>query len=139
MTIKPCHIYIMCFADGDGIKGPCKIGITTSLASRIATLQTGSPTKIVFLGAVIMGDWKACRGFERILHTLLGSKRLSGEWFDIQPPEAATFLAHTCRMAFEQMGLTGGKLEDVCEQSGATALQQFYVNQLNDKEGQPYG
>lgn len=128
MSDKPCHVYIMCFADGDGVKGPCKIGTTTSLISRIAALQTGSPQRIVFLGAVIMGNRKHARGFEAILHTLLGKKRLSGEWFDIQPPEAASFLAHMSRMAFEEMGVSGSALEDICEKSGATNLQRYFVS-----------
>lgn len=129
---KTCHVYIMCLADGDGVKGPCKIGITTNLASRLATLQTASHTKIVFLGSILMGPKHFARGFESVLHKLLAGKRTNGEWFDVEPHEAASVLAHIARMTFEQLGCEGSRLEDMCEKSGATNLQRYYVKIADD-------
>jgi hypothetical protein len=134
---KSCHVYIMCLADGDGVKGPCKIGITSNLAVRLASLQTASHTKIVFLGSVLLGPRDLARSLEGCVHELLSGKRANGEWFDIEPHEAAGVLVRIARMSFEKLGAAGADLEDLCEKTGATDLQRFFVKVLDRDEASP--
>lgn len=58
--------------------GRVKIGWSTKVATRIAQLQTGSPTPIRLLGTTPGG-----RGLERRLHERFAAWRVSGEWFDL--------------------------------------------------------
>lgn len=132
-----CHVYIMCLADGDGVKGPCKIGITSNLTRRLASFQTASHTKVVFLGSVLAGRREFARSVEGCIHELLAGKRTNGEWFDIEPHEAAGVLARIARMSFQQLGAAGSDLEDLCEKTGATNLQRFFVKVLDRDEASP--
>lgn len=128
MGEKPrhCYVYIFCYEDGDSVKGPCKIGITKSLASRLAQVQTGSPHKIVFLGSLLLAPRELARDFERGLHEMLSTKRLHGEWFDLEPGQAAGLLAHLARMLFEGMAPSSEILEDLCHKSGAYQLIRYF-------------
>ncbi|MCC9312352.1 GIY-YIG nuclease family protein [Kitasatospora sp. RB6PN24] len=58
--------------------GPVKIGCTTDLQRRLATLQCGSPIKLQLLATFAGG-----RELEAALHRLLATHRLEGEWFDL--------------------------------------------------------
>jgi len=60
--------------------GPVKIGTTTSVSSRLQSLQTASPFKLCLL-ATHPGDERE----ERRVHELLGGSRLNGEWFEDTP------------------------------------------------------
>jgi hypothetical protein len=59
-------------------RGVCKIGHAQNAKSRLASLQTASPSKLV-LEAVLTGD----RGLESHLHQRFARHRLKGEWFTI--------------------------------------------------------
>ena len=65
----------------------CKIGITTkTVTSRIAELQTGSPTKIEISGYSYNSN---ALHMEEYLHNMFAAKRLMGEWFDLSDEDVA--------------------------------------------------
>lgn len=57
-----------------------KIGWSKHVASRLAQLQTGSPTPLKLLGAI-----PGARAAERRLHEQFAHLRLTGEWFRAAP------------------------------------------------------
>ena len=63
---------------------PVKIGYTTELRARIATLQTGCPYPLRCLHLV-----PAAQKLESWLHRLLRAERLTGEWFEGEATTAA--------------------------------------------------
>jgi hypothetical protein len=63
-----------------------KIGFTTNLSKRIASLQTSATERLELIGSV-----KCTADRERLYHTNFGRYRLRGEWFKIEG-ELATFL-----------------------------------------------
>lgn len=60
----------------DGDRGTVKIGFSTDPKSRMASLQTSTPSKLELL-ATIEGDMQT----ERQLHQRFAEYRVSGEWF----------------------------------------------------------
>ena len=57
--------------------GRIKIGSAKNPQARLAMLQTGSPERLLILGAIFTS-----RSFERSLHVELQDYRLHGEWFE---------------------------------------------------------
>lgn len=53
-----------------------KIGVSTSVKQRLASLQTSSPTKLVLLATV-----EGAREDEARLHRRFANERIAGEWF----------------------------------------------------------
>lgn len=66
------YVYFAQAEDG----GPIKIGTATSVTGRLASLQTGTPKKLVILAA-LAGGFEV----ERALHQLFARHRERGEWF----------------------------------------------------------
>jgi hypothetical protein len=66
-----------------GFSGPCKIGRSTNVPGRLATLQAGSPQKLEVYAVYVGGV-----GVEAKAHAMLAEKRAHGEWFDVTPDEA---------------------------------------------------
>jgi len=56
--------------------GPVKIGISTNVQGRLASLQTGFPYPLKVLATTPGGE-----GIEKGLHDIFAEHRLSGEWF----------------------------------------------------------
>lgn len=77
-------VYAIC-----GDEGPVKIGITKDVAKRLSGLQTGHPHRLRVFFAAPMEDAVAARSVEKSCHARLSASRLSGEWFAIDPYEAA--------------------------------------------------
>lgn len=67
--------------------GPIKIGRAVDVAKRVATLQIGSPYKLIVHGVMCGGG-----ELEVKLHVKFGAHRLSGEWFS-RCPEIEEFIA----------------------------------------------
>lgn len=75
------YLYIL----GASRDGPVKVGIACDPRARRRELQTGHPEKLeVFWIYPCPVGWH----YERIIHRILASKRLSGEWYAV-PVEAA--------------------------------------------------
>jgi predicted RNase H-like HicB family nuclease len=66
--------------------GAIKVGITSNLSSRLASLQTGSPHRLKLVYSKEIGD--KAPSVERKTHFLLGQSRMSGEWFSCSVTEA---------------------------------------------------
>jgi hypothetical protein len=137
----PWYVYIICHADGDGVAGPCKIGMTKALGSRLKTLQTGSPRRLILLGTIMWPYREFARDFEGALHEALAEHRLTGEWFNIDPHDAASVVACFARDALQVMGVSGPRLGELCDKLGATTLQRYYVltTQGSEAAGQRSG
>jgi len=68
-----------------------KIGFTKDVNKRLATLQTGNPTKLKIHHFEAVPQDRV-RILERKLHKELNHIRLKGEWFDISPQDAVRML-----------------------------------------------
>jgi hypothetical protein len=90
---------------GCSIKGRVKIGTSTDLTKRLATLRTHSPVPIELLWWTPGG-----RELERQLHTSLNRHRLHGEWFDFGDEDPVTSVR---RALAELEWLEGGDPEPV--------------------------
>lgn len=87
-----CHIYLLAHHSGNGLVAPVKVGVTTSLKTRLATLQTGNPQPIELVASFATPGHEFAEWFERCFHDINAEKRLTGEWFDIDPKDALVSL-----------------------------------------------
>lgn len=74
----PCHVYLM----KDLANGFYKIGISNEPKYREHTLQSEKPT-IEFIESKEFPSRKIADSFEKALHDAFDSKRLRGEWFEL--------------------------------------------------------
>ena len=63
--------------------GPCKVGITNSLTSRLRSIQTGSPHRLKLLYAHPCSDRDEAKAHEKMFHECHQECRLEGEWFNL--------------------------------------------------------
>lgn len=63
--------------------GPVKIGITNSLTSRLAVIQTGCPFHAVLWFVWPLFSREEAAMHEQTIHLVYREHRLAGEWFDI--------------------------------------------------------
>lgn len=135
------------FIQGDR-GGPIKIGCAGNPWQRLATLQTGNPTKLAVV-AVIPGD----RAEEAALHIRFAASRGQGEWFAPTPDllgfidgiRAAQRDAPPKPMAVDEDMLVGMSREqvdalaialdtrDMCRKARALVIKWFYVSPLADE------
>lgn len=80
--------------------GPVKFGITTNLESRLRSLQTGSPQKLELIWVFTVPEREAALAMERRIHEV-ASRRLAGEWFDIDAVVAFEHLHLELEEAFD--------------------------------------
>jgi len=66
-----------------------KIGITNDVSKRLETLQTGNPLK---LNIEFVSTFDDAQKIETLVHRRFKSKRLMGEWFDMDAKEVVRFL-----------------------------------------------
>lgn len=84
------------YAVGPESGNPIKIGLAENIANRVSGIQTSNWVKLkCHLAAWTPGPAYA-KMLEANCHKLLdkASKRISGEWFDINPEWAAKVIAH---------------------------------------------
>ena len=67
--------------------GPCKIGITANIRSRLSMLQTGSAGRLFEVWHFDDNNW-FCTFSEKLAHHALREHRLTGEWFSVSPAVA---------------------------------------------------
>lgn len=70
-----------------------KIGFSSDVDKRLSTLQTGNPDKL-YIHHVEEVPKDRARLLEHKLHRELNHKRIKGEWFDLTPDEAKSFLMY---------------------------------------------
>lgn len=73
--------------------GPVKVGITTSLLSRLRSLQTGSSHKLELLYVYTALTRADAVKMEQWFHEVHAENRLEGEWFDLSAELAIEGLA----------------------------------------------
>lgn len=61
-----------------------KIGIANDVRARLSTLQVGNPVKIEIVAHYRIADSK---NIEALIHGLLSSKNIRGEWFELSKTE----------------------------------------------------
>jgi hypothetical protein len=80
------YLYIMCFEGRPHEPlGPVKVGITSNVQSRLASVQTGCHRRLAVLAALPIPDRENARRVEAEIHKLGIHWRLEGEWFDLDP------------------------------------------------------
>ena len=79
--ITPCVYFITEVPHTNRIK----IGHTTNITKRLRTLQTGNPNKLAVFRTI---PHPHHRELEKHLHTLLKSRQIRGEWFNLSLPYA---------------------------------------------------
>lgn len=122
------HLYLLCrVVDGKG-RGPCKIGTTKDISGRLRALQTGSPYPLKYYE--IWDEGPGAEKFEAMVHADLSSKRMVGEWFEIEPEEARQHIEDFIRLKLSEMGLGAfaairdcfGNFHPIRSRENATAL-----------------
>lgn len=117
-----CHVYLIAHKDADGaFVSPVKVGITKSLGSRLASLQTGNPKPIGLVFAFNTPAFEFARYFEQAFHELNAERRLNGEWFDMEPRDA---LFKMTLYTWKTLTIELGEDEDIL----VAALEQCGVN-----------
>lgn len=79
------YVYIIGHCSKGGLESPVKVGITKSLGSRLATLQTGNSQKIEIAFHFAMATREQALFVEAEFHREMTDFRLQGEWFSIDP------------------------------------------------------
>lgn len=64
-----------------------KIGISDDVRKRLSQLQTGNPNRLELLRTLDCGNRETALRIEQVLHKRYASKRLQGEWFQVEPEE----------------------------------------------------
>jgi hypothetical protein len=67
--------------------GPKKVGVAEDITQRLTRLQTGNPAPLKCYHSRSVPKCIAAQ-VERAAHKLLSTKRVSGEWFDVELDEA---------------------------------------------------
>lgn len=83
------YLYVISSVENGVPVAPCKIGITSSLASRLSGIQTGNSKKLEIISAIPIPTRALVQAIEKELHEHLAEFRLVGEWFDLSPVDAA--------------------------------------------------
>ena len=68
---------------GDKQTSPVKIGVTSDLESRIASLQTGNPYKLTCKALIPCDDKTQAYHLESFFHKQFKKNRMMGEWFKL--------------------------------------------------------
>lgn len=72
--------------------GPIKIGISSNVGKRLVALQTSTPDRLkLYLATDVLGPGRA-KIVEAECHAALSSRRLAGEWFDVEWREAVSLV-----------------------------------------------
>lgn len=120
--LKSVHVYIICHGPNDGLSGPVKVGMANDPHKRLASLQSGNPNRLCIWRTFPTPDREIARHIERGFHHVQRKKRLSGEWFDINPRQAAFLMRMNFECAFHYRGVTGDLAEDAFRWMDETAI-----------------
>lgn len=83
--------------------GPVKIGISSNVATRLASVQTGCHRALQVLAVFGTPNRDIAREREAAFHQEFAVKRLEGEWFDVDPINALETVCAIWRHYFQQM------------------------------------
>lgn len=102
---KSCHIerhgdaphkrprtYVYVIGD-PGTFGPVKVGLSSCLSARLASLQTGYPHKLKIHHSYSFASRAAANSFEKRFHAECADEHgMHGEWFGMSPDQAAQII-----------------------------------------------
>jgi len=92
--IQETYVYLIAHLDGAGeCTAPVKIGYSSFPDKRLATLQTGNPSRLVMMFKLRAPSVELARQSEAYFHRVAASDRLSGEWFSTAPIKALAGLS----------------------------------------------
>lgn len=86
------YVYVIGTMVDGRLSAPVKVGVTTDVSGRLATLQTGSSRPLGLLYALGLPNRLLALGLERTFHLAQAERRLAGEWFDLSPLRAMKLL-----------------------------------------------
>lgn len=95
-------VYVVTFGD----EALCKIGVAGSPSSRLISLQTSHPEKLRFVSLLWVPTSVVAYKIEKHMHGVLGSHRLSGEWFKVSPREASKTILTEARALYPAVDFT---------------------------------
>jgi hypothetical protein len=97
----PFHVYAV-FCEDDAGKGYVKIGRTSDLLTRLATIRTGCPFEVKYIAFIDTGFHARSVLVERQLQASFQSRRTRGEWFrfDFRSPDDKKEFSEKCRSVF---------------------------------------
>lgn len=107
------HIYIICNGPNDGMSGPVKIGMANDPHKRLLGLQSGNPNKLIIWRTFPAPDREIAREIERGFHVVQRKRRLSGEWFDLNPRQAEVLMRMNLGTAFHTHGMDKDLIQEV--------------------------
>jgi hypothetical protein len=90
--LKGCFVYVI-----SNEQGQVKIGITSDPFQRLASLQTGSHSRLKFEYIGVCD--KAGYMVEQVAHQMLAQHRLEGEWFAVSPAMAVAAVSGAAHQA----------------------------------------
>lgn len=102
MSEETCHVYIIAHMKDRKPVGPVKIGISSNPGKRLASLQTANPKELVLLCTFGTPTRAFAKELEGAFHYVMRSKRLAGEWFDIQPAKSVELMCSNFRGCFDR-------------------------------------
>lgn len=98
------YLYVICpFARENEPVGPVKIGITSNVAARLSSVQTGQHTRLRVLAAFPTPNREIARSRESNWHQHFADARLEGEWFKVDPIDALEVICMGWRHYFQNM------------------------------------
>lgn len=121
------YIYIITVAKPGEPMGPVKIGITSNVPARFATLQTACPYPLVLVHVFTAPDLECARKTERAFHEVQKKHRSYGEWFNLSPIVALQLMCLNLEVIFKCLcKFSEEEIEVAREMSGvATAFEKF--------------
>lgn len=133
------YLYVISAIEAGVPVAPCKIGITSSLASRLSGIQTGNAKKLEIISAIPIPTRALVQAIEQELHDHFAEFRLVGEWFNIGPVDAAIGACTVAHDAFMIIIPDQTTAYDALENLGIVrAIRQCYeFIDLCHKEGLP--
>lgn len=112
-------VYVIALRDGQEIKGPIKVGISSNPRARVASLQTACPFDLVLVREFRFPNREIALQFEDAFHTTQAKHRTRGEWFDLAPSYAIAIInLHVCWMLKHCMTLTPDEARTAIEMCG---------------------
>ncbi len=127
-----CYIYLVVHKNPAGtICGPVKVGITTNMDRRLATLRTGNPRPIDIAAYFTTPNTLIARTLEDAFHDVYSEKRLAGEWFDIDPYDGLVGLCQNVESALRYfLGEDETLLDNALELSGVNKAR-FWIEEIH--------
>jgi hypothetical protein len=121
------QIYIVAVAKPGEPMGPVKIGISSNVAARLATLQTACPYPLQLVHVFTAPDLECARRTERTFHEVQAQHRSHGEWFNLSPIVALQLMCLNLEVIFKFLcKFDGEELDAAREMSGlASAFDKF--------------